>query len=214
MIRVNTRPNGHKLIAAVNALLVPLAPAFAHVPFFEKTDLTATAPFVISDVEQSKAVYAYLESEDDRDTYLLLVREAVQLYVKIIIPYCRSYEDFRPSFAVTGPGLPPPAEPLPFELPDGHGAIVKHDKPDGAARPSMFEFFSDQFYYEGPVLDIDTDEKGDYRLVYWHPEGRVGDYVAIVGRREDFSPEDWERSFTNTREIRKRNYIHGPCEEP
>ena len=60
-----------------------------------------------------------------------------------------------------------------------------------------------------------STQTGDYRVVYWQPDsGDTGDYVAIVGRREDFSPEDWARSFTNTAEIRKRSYIHGGCEEP
>lgn len=78
----------------------------------------------------------------------------------------------------------------------------------------MFEFFSDQFYFEGPVLDIEVDVTGDYRVVYWDPQGNTGDYLAIIGRREDFSPDDWARSFTNTIEIRKRTYIHGECLEP
>lgn len=200
---------------AACALFLALAvPAVAHVPYFEETDLSADSPFVITDIEQSKAVYAYLETAEDQDTYLLLVREPVRIYVKIIIPYCKRYEGFRPSFALIGPGLPAPDEALPFDIPEGHGAIVKHDTPEGANRPSMYEFFSDQFYYEGPVLDIDVAQTGDYRVVYWQPDSSSGDYVAIVGRREDFSPEDWTRSFTNTAEIRKRTYIHGGCEEP
>ena len=190
------------------------AQAVAHVPYFEESDLSAAQPFMIRDVEQSKAIYAYLESAEDQDPYLLVVSEPVQIYVKVIIPYCASYADFRPSFALIGPGLPAPDAELPFNVPQGHGVIVRHDLPAGATRPSMYEFFSDQFYFEGPVLDIDVTETGNYRVIYWQPEGDGGDYVAIVGRREDFRPEDWERSFTNTREIRKRTYIHGPCVEP
>lgn len=189
-------------------------PAVAHVPYFEDTDLSDDKPFVIRDIEQSKAIYAYLESADDQDAYLLVVSEPVRIYVKVIIPYCESYSDFRPSFALIGPGLPAPETGLPFDVPQGHGAIVLHDPPAGASRPSMYEFFSDQFYYEGPVLDMDVTQTGNYRVIYWQPDGERGDYVAIVGRREDFSPADWERSFTNTIEIRKRSYIHGECLEP
>lgn len=201
-------------ILAFAAAVAFCAPALAHVPFFEENDLSEESPFVVQDVEQSKAIYAYLESGTDQDSYLLLVREPLRIYVKIIIPFCRSYEGFRPSFALTGPGLPQPTEALPFELPEGHGVIVKHDIAAGTVRPSMYEFFSDQFYFEGPILDIAVEQSGDYRVIYWHPDGEVGDYVAIVGRREDFSPEDWARSFTNTAVIRERSYIHGPCEEP
>ena len=216
--RLNMRTNfclGASRHTAACALFLALAvPAVAHVPYFEETDLSGGSPFVITDITQSKAIYAYLESPDDRDPYLLLVREPVRIYVKVIVPYCKSYVDFRPSFALIGPGLPAPDAALPIDLPEGHGAIIRHDPPQGASRPSMFEFFSDQFYFEGPVLDINVERTGDYRVVYWNPEGDTGDYLAIIGRREDFSPDDWARSFTNTIEIRKRSYIHGVCEEP
>ncbi len=206
------RTGWHPTAGAI--LLFVFAPAVAHVPYFEATDLSADKPFVVRDIEQSKAVYAHLESPDDLDSYLLLVRKPVHVYVKVIIPYCKSYSDFRPSFALIGPGLPAPDSALPVDLPEGHGAIIRHDPPSGANRPSMFEFFSDQFYFEGPVLNLNVEQPGDYRVVYWNPQGETGDYVAIIGRREDFSPDDWVQSFTNTAEIRKRNYIHGECLEP
>ena len=196
------------------ALILAGMPATAHVPYFETSDLSAEAPFVVRNIEQSKAIYAYLESKGDSDQYLLLVREPVRIYAKTIIPYCSKYTDFRPSFALIGPGLPAVSETLPAEIPAGHGAIVVHDPPVGASRPSMYEFFSDQFYFEAPVLDMRVSEPGDYRIVYWDPSGEVGYYVAIIGRREEFSAEDMSRSMTNTIELRKRSYIHGDCEEP
>lgn len=188
--------------------------ALAHVPYFEARDLTEKVPFVVRDITQSKAIYAYLESAEDQDSYLLLVTEAVRIYAKTIIPYCSQYADFRPSFALIGPDLPTATEDLPVEIPEGYGAIIRHDPPRGASRPSMYEYFSDQFYFEAPVLDINVTEPGDYRLIWWDPAGQVGDYVAIIGRRENFSAEDMSRSMTNTRELRKRSYLHGSCTEP
>ena len=78
----------------------------------------------------------------------------------------------------------------------------------------MYEFFSDQIYFEGPIIDITVTEPGRYWLWFWDETGAIGDYVAIVGKREMFSVDDIRRSFWNTPEIRRRGYLHIDCEEP
>jgi hypothetical protein len=200
-------------MALLLAVMLPTA-AHAHVPYFEKQDLRANAPFLIENIEQSKAIYAYLENSDDADALLLVVREPVRIYAKVIIPFCVEYQDFRPSFALIGPGLPDTAAQLPVELNEGEGALLRQDLPSGPTRPSMFEFFSDQVYFEGPILDITVTEPGMYWLWFWDEAGSVGDYVAIVGKIEEFSVEDIQRSFWNTPEIRRRDYLHVDCAEP
>lgn len=204
----------HGLAIATAVVLLHGQAVYAHVPYFEQQDLSADAPFLIEDIEQSKAIYAYLDSAEDVDVLLLIVREPVRIYAKTIIPYCREYRDFRPSFALTGPGLPEPGDGFPPAREPGHGRILRHDEPDGATRPSMYEFFSNQFYFEGPILDINVTEPGNYWLWFWDDSDAVGDYVAIVGKREVFSVEDIRRSFWNTPDIRRRGYLHVDCEEP
>ena len=187
-------------------------PGLAHVPFIEASDLTADAPFVMTDVEQSKAVYAWLDSEDDVDFYLLRLPEPARIYAHTIIPYCLEYAEFRPSFVLIGPGLPAAGEALPVEVESQDGAIVRHDEPGiEISRPSMYEFFSDQFYFEGPTLTIEEAPAGDYWLIVWSPTGEVGDYVAIVGRAERFSAADRELSMRNTRIVRARRNLHIDC---
>ena len=202
------------LAAAALCAVPPCQHLPAHVPYFEQQDLSADAPFLIENIEQSKAVYAYLDSENDIDALLLVVREPVRIYAKTIIPYCREYRDFRPSFALTGPALPEAGDDYPAEPEPGHGGLMRRDQAVGATRPSMYEFFSDQFYFEGPILDIKVTEPGNYWLWFWDETGATGDYVAIVGKREEFSVEDIRRSFWNTPEIRRRGYLHVDCKEP
>ena len=202
------------LASAALGLALPWQGLMAHVPYFEDKDLSADAPFLIENIEQSKAIYAHLDSEQDIDVLLLVVREPVRIYAKTIIPYCREYRDFRPSFALTGPALPEAGDDFPSAPEPQHGGLLRRDLAVGATRPSMYEFFSDQFYFEGPILDINVTEPGNYRLWFWDETGAVGDYVAIVGKREEFSVEDIRRSFWNTPEIRRRGYLHVDCEEP
>lgn len=184
----------------------------AHVPYIEASDLTAGAPFVITDVEQSKAVYAWLDRADDVDFYLIRLPEPARIYARTIIPYCLEYAEFRPSFALIGPGLPAADGPLPVEPEARDGAVVRHDEPGNeVSRPSMYEYFSDQFYFEGPTLNINDAPAGDYWLIVWSPNGEVGDYVAIVGRAERFSAADMELSMRNTRIVRARSNLHIDC---
>ena len=199
----------------VALLGVSAAATEAHVPYFETSDLSGAAPFLVEDITQSKAIYAYLDDEDDADAYFMIVREPTRIYAKTIIPYCSQYSEFRPSFALVGPGLPTDDQlKAPVKLEPEQGIIVREDIPTGAERDSMYEVFSDQFYYEGPILDITVKESGNYWLWFWNPAGETGDYVAIIGKREVFSVEDIRRSFYNTPEIRRRGYLNVECEEP
>lgn len=197
----------------VVAAALACSAAAAHVPYFEDADLTDEQPFLITDVEQSKAIYAWLDDEDDVDPYVLQVTEPSLLYVKTIIPLCKELADFRPSFAITGPGLSgeAPAD-LPFSVPDdlGVNALVD-DSPGGFDRPSMYEFFSDQFYFEGPIFRLDVEQAGEYKVYVWDERGHTGDYVAIIGRKERFSLQDMKQSAVNTMAIRGMKYLHGPC---
>ena len=53
----------HAVTAAVLSLAQPWQCLLAHVPYFEQQDLSAEAPFLIENIEQSKAVYAHLDHD-------------------------------------------------------------------------------------------------------------------------------------------------------
>jgi len=129
------------------------ANAWAHVPYLEEKDFTAAAPFKCPSATQSIAVYAWLESYSDVDCYTVKVTKEVAFFAEVIVPVFEVYADFRPSFALIGPGLPAPTDPLPIAVSKGNGAIVLHDA-DLNPRPQFFEPFGNKSYYQGPRLEV------------------------------------------------------------
>jgi hypothetical protein len=185
--------------------------AHAHVPYIERDDYTVGEPFVVRRVEHSIAVYAWLETGSDVDTYRFEVRGPVRVFVQALVPVCPAYDRFLPSFAVIGPGLPEPTEPLPVSVPEGQGAVVVPNVATDEPREVFYEPFGAKNYYDGPVFDQIVDGQGIWQIVFWDPYGQGGDYVAVVGKQERFSLRDILRSLLNTRLIRRGNELHVDC---
>jgi hypothetical protein len=83
---------------------------------------------------------------------------------------------------------------------------VLHD--DGLLpRTQFYEPFGNKSYYQGPRLEI-TLKPGKYRLIYWDPEGKVGDYVATIGKYEIWLVKDIIRAFKITPIIRAGGELH------
>lgn len=185
----------------------------AHVPYIEGKDFSDDAEFVpVENVLQSKAFYAYLDA-GDVDQYVMQVTEAVTIYVHMLIPFCKEYARYQTSYALTGPGLPKPsAAALPVDLPQGHGALVWQPAyEDWSERPFMYEMFTDRQYFEGIRYRHDAEVPGEYRLIVWHPDSQPGDYIAILGRTEDFSISDMQLAYANTGIIRDHREMRGEC---
>ncbi len=107
-----------------------------------------------------------------------------RLFAQALVPVCQGYEDVLPWFAIAGPGLPPPEVDLPFDLPPGYGAYVVENEEPWTPREVFYEPFGDKWYFDGPVFDQDADELGTWYLYYWNPQGKAGDYVAVIGSAE------------------------------
>ena len=186
--------------------------AWAHVPYFEHVDYTSRRPFRVFGITQSRAVYAWLEVEETRtedvDVYTFVLAQPKRVAIGLLVPVCKGYDDFRPSFAVTGPGLPPPEETLPCSIPEGHGAIVIHDPPSDAPRESFYEMFGGKHYYRGPKFDQVLLTPGRYRIYFWDPRGHGGDYVAVLGHREVWLFTDILRGLIYTPLIRLDWELH------
>jgi hypothetical protein len=168
-------------------LLIAMAsPTLAHVPFIEHCDFTERKPFKIyGSVANSKAVYAWFHTGDDIDVYRFKVTEPVRVFVSAVVPICQGYEDLLPWFAVVGPGLPEPDEVLPFELPEGYGAVVLENLEPGEPRETFCEPFGGKHYYAGPLFDQKVSEPGTWYIYYWDPYEMGGDYVASIGLKEE-----------------------------
>jgi len=187
-------------------------PAFAHVPYIEKRDFSEEHPFVVHDsIENSKAIYAWFETGTDVDVYAFEVKKSVRVYANALVIACPSLEKLLPWFAVVGPGLPVPNEELPFNLPDGYGAIVVQNKQPGEPRDTFYEPFSAKTYYDGPAFDQEVSTPGQWYLYYWDPYHLGGDYVAVLGDKETFSFFDTLRALIYTPKLWFNLELHTKC---
>ncbi|MGC9307957.1 MAG: hypothetical protein ACP5FL_04180 [Thermoplasmatota archaeon] len=194
--------------------------AVAHVPYLERVDYTADEPFEVRrTIEQSIAVYAWLENDGvnpctDVDVYQFSISEPARVYLEGIVPVCRQYQNFSPWFALVGPELPPPEYEVPFDLPEGYGAVVTPNPIPEGERGSFYEPFGGKSYYNSSVYDEVIEVSGTYYVVYWDPLEIGGDYVAILGRAEIWGLRDIIRGLLVTPLIRMDMELHVDCEEP
>ena len=186
--------------------------AQAHVPYIENKDYSAEHPFVVKDsIENSKAIYAWFEKGTDVDVYTFEVSDPVTVYAKAIVITCPSLEGLLPWFAVVGPGLPLPDEALPFNLPDGYGAVVVQNKKPGERRDTFYEPFSAKTYFNGPEFNQEVTTPGSWYIYCWDPHKIGGDYVVVLGSKESFTLLDTLRSLINTPNIWLNLELHTKC---
>lgn len=183
--------------------------AGAHVPYLERRDITPEQPFAVERVEQSIAVYGWLQKTNDVDTYVFSVTGTpTRLFVELLVPVHVAYLNFLPSFAVIGPGLPAATEPLPFEIPKGQGVLVFDH--ESAKRPLEYEPFGGKWYFVGPELDDTVTATGTWQVVVWNRDGKRGDYTLAIGYEENFAGPDAVRALVNTKIIRENGELHVP----
>lgn len=161
----------------------------AHVPFLEQGDYTEQAPFLVADVENSKAINAQLRTPDDVDFYRIELTEPARIVFGSNVPMCRQYAEFGVTMALVGPGLPP-RDGIPVALQPGEGAVVvRDDFADATQRPLFFEPNSRRQSWTGPK-ELAQVPPGVYTLVVWNEQGRTGDYIAVIGDEEIFGPAE------------------------
>jgi hypothetical protein len=208
----------HSLIALVASagLLAFQGGAAGHVPYFEHRDFVEASPFRVRSIEQSVAVYAWLKREnnrtDDVDVYAFRLIRPARVYVQCLVPVRLAYKEFLPAFAVVGPGLPSPEKKLPFAIPVGSGAVVMENTKSGQHRSTFYEPFGGKRYYRGPTFDRVLEKPGLYRVYYWDPDSRGGDYVAVLGYRESWGMMDIVRALIYTPMIRWNLELHDSLE--
>lgn len=205
-------------LALTCVCLFLLPTALAHVPYLERRDFSVEQPFTVrKSITQSIAVYSWLETDwvnpsIDIDVYSFTITDQpLRIFLEVIVPVCDGfYANFTPWFALVGPGLPPPNQTLPFDLPQGYGVIVKQDVPPGSPREEFYEPFGGKSYYQGPRFDETLYVWGTYYVYYWDPYEKGGDYVAVLGYKEQFPPLDFLRALINTPLIRRGLELHLP----
>jgi hypothetical protein len=199
-------------------VLCVLPGVIAHVPYLEHQDFSVQQPFQVrKGITQSIAVYAWLQTDyvqpsNDIDVYMFSIQQPTLIHIEVIVPVVNGYYyvNFTPWFALVGPGLPEPNQTLPFDLPEGYGALVVQDLPPGHHRDTFFEPFGIKWYYQGPTFDKTMNATGTYYVYYWDQFHQGGDYVAVLGYKEQFPPIDILRSLINVPLIRHNRELHLP----
>lgn len=169
----------------LSSLLLAAAGATAHSVFVEDDDFTEAAPYDVIDAEHAQAIYAQIRTVGDVDVYRIRLTAPARIYARVNTPYCKQYADFGVNVALVGPALPAPTVALPSALPAGSGAVVVRDPIVlGGTRELWREPFSSRQMWLGDELAVDDAPPGEYLLVFWNEQGRVGDYIAVIGERE------------------------------
>ncbi len=198
-------------VALVSGLILAFsAVAWSHVPIFEDKDIKGfDDALAVNRVDGSHAIYAKLDTPEDVDFFSVEVKEPMRFYANIIVPLSEGYEDYYPVFAVLGPGLPSPGPGLPFEPPEGYGAVLVQAEPGaGDERPVFHEHFSNTFYYRGiPSFDREVTHAGTYYIVVWHTRCEPGSYVVSYGRGEKWSLKDMKGLFSQMKVIKSGLWI-------
>jgi hypothetical protein len=210
----------YKILLSIATLSVIAVQSWAHVPYFERQDFSAKQPFTVDySIKQSIAVYAWLKNDDpansaDIDVFIFKITEPTDVYLEVIVPVCQGYEEFRPWFALAGPGLPEPKTPLPFDIPPGCGIEVIENMDRGKPRDTFYEFFGGKSYYKGPVFDGNLSIPGTYFVYFWDPQQKSGDYVAVLGKKEIWKFQDIIQALRNTPLIRLNQELNVDCSKP
>ncbi len=146
------------------------------------------------DVPKPQISYAFVGSFEEGDevfTVRMTHEEPFALPFELLTEHKAKFEDFRPAYAVVGPGLPAPTDAdrefLPREVPDGVGVFVERN--DGE-REALFETVMRRAYYSSGPIALALVE-GDYEVWIWSPDGEVGDFTLGFGVEEDFSDGGW-----------------------
>ena len=180
---------------------------------YRNRDYSFEQPFrVKGSVENSIAVYAWLETGNDTDVYRLEIKRPVRLSATLSCPYALP----RAVSALAGccrAGACAPDEPLPFVLPQGYGAVVLKNTAPGEQRQQFYEPFGGKSYYTAPVFDQTVSQTGTWYMYVWDPSGMGGDYVAVIGYKERFSLLDIFSALINTPKIRLDRELHTDCKD-
>ncbi len=165
------------------ALLLVLPLARAHQPAAgEGTEFVAEDPYI------SYAYNATFSTGEEVFRLELSYDRGFSLPFELLVEDRTENLEFRPMYAVVGPGLPTPTVDelavLPEALPEGAGAYV--DLNDDDPRSSIFEGVMRRVYLTSRPVAL-LLQPGDYEVWVWSPEVDAGDVVLGFGVEEDFS---------------------------
>ncbi len=152
----------------------------------------------VEDATISYAIYGDFPTGSELREVHFTLPTPYALPFELLVPHIAGNEDFRPVYAVVGPGLPLPTADqvalLPKALPEGWGLFL--DQNDNDPRDVVFEGFLRRVSWSTGTIAIPLRE-GEHQIWIWSPEQTPGEFVMGFGVEEDFSGgfggvfEDW-----------------------
>jgi hypothetical protein len=162
--------------------------AVAHQPTI--SDGSATTPdaaILFEDIQLSRVVYHEVTPDAEQIWIRFAVDEPQTLRVSLGVPMIERLSDFRPAFAVFGPGYS--QVDLAFDVPGNLGGRVFET--DGLELPEVFyEPFSQTSSWILREEDVSLPQAGEFFIVAYVPSGETGKLWIAPGVREEFSLGD------------------------
>jgi hypothetical protein len=152
----------------------------------------------VPDPKVSWVFVGEFEDGDEVFQFDLDFDEGFALPVEVLVPHRNELKDFRPRFAVVGPGLPPPTDAqralLPREVPDGMGVYLElNDRPE---RVVLFEGVLRRVYWTSEAVALAVDA-GETQIWVWSPDNTSGPFSIGLGVEEDFGPASGSELLEN-----------------
>ncbi|MCS7055514.1 MAG: alpha/beta fold hydrolase [Thermoflexales bacterium] len=143
-------------------------------------------------------VLGELSSADDVDMTRFDYKAGDRFKAEIFIPGHEELRAFNPTIALIGPGLPRPAEQLPFEIPEGMGAVIATS--DGTF--DYFDIFTQMVYFPRAKIEVVMPQTGRYYVAVWGEPVGIARYALDIGIMENFAPHVLARYPINWWEVR------------
>ena len=177
-----------KHYAAIGLVLWAGQNSLAHQPTMSDGTATEAASAIeFDDIQLSRVVYHEVTEAAPSLWLTFDISEPQSLYVSLGLPLLDRLDDYRPAFAVLGPGLP--ANDLPIDAPGGLGGLLFET--DEVTEPEVFhEPFSGTTSWILREEDVELPEAGTYFIVAFVPSGETGKLWLAPGDREEFSLAD------------------------
>gem|GEM_PF-1297299 len=213
-----------RLAAALVVALGLIGNAQAHKPSYTQGGHgTVDEAFPVADPDVSIVLYHQVTCDSPYLWMAFPIRPPYDLFVQLGVPEIDRLSDYRPSMAILAPGLPEAPGGLPFDVPEGYGALVI-DTDDVTEPEPFFEPFTQSSSWIVHEETYTLDEEATGYIVAWHPERETGKLWVAVGTVEQFGPDDagnFEDWFVNTQTFHEINEyapetepVEGVCEEP
>jgi len=155
--------------------------AYAHRPMFAKGNNSYDTAYDVEDYELSIAIYGSL-TQGTRNYYEIDGKAGDKLFCQLLVPKNESIENFTPSLAIIGPGLPKTQEKPPMELPEGYGFVMI----DFEKTKDFFEPFTQTSYIMGKEVRVELPRTAKYFIEVHNNNSQGGRYALAVGEREEW----------------------------